>query len=104
MRRRTMRWAGAGLALIAGALGAAFLVRRKKAPREEDMFSHRDRGAYDRWARPGMMVTFRAELMPGRSRAERTYRVALLLPSRRVLLESFAGEHAEGEFEPLRFE
>ena len=61
----------------------------------------RDRSA-DKWARPGMSVTFRAELMPGRDRAERTFRVVKMLPSRRVTLEGFAGEHTETEFEPLR--
>jgi len=40
--------------------------------------------------------------MPGRSRAERTFRVARLLPSGRVTLEGAAGEHAESEFIPLR--
>ena len=66
------------------------------------MFSHRDRGPADRWARPGMMVTFRAELMPGRSRSERTFRISGLLPSGRVTLDAVMGEHAETEFEPLR--
>ncbi len=56
----------------------------------------------DRWARPGMEVTFRAELMPGRSRAERAFRVTSLLPSGRVTLEGVSGEHAESEFEPPR--
>jgi hypothetical protein len=60
------------------------------------------KGGADKWARPGMNVTFRAELMPGRSRSERTFRVIQLLPSGRVLLEGFAGEHAEQEFEPAR--
>jgi hypothetical protein len=54
------------------------------------------------WARPGMCVTFRAELMPGRDRAERTFRVSEVLPSRRVVLNGFAGEHVASEFEPLR--
>ncbi|MDQ3804523.1 MAG: hypothetical protein M3416_11905, partial [Acidobacteriota bacterium] len=58
--------------------------------------------AGDRWARPGMPVTFRAELMPGRGRAERTFRVSEVLPSRRVLLAGFMGEHTASEFEPLR--
>ncbi len=49
-----------------------------------------------------MSVTFRGELMPGRSRAERTYKVVRLLPSGRVVLEGFAGEHTETEFEALR--
>lgn len=61
------------------------------------------RSPLDRWARPGMSVTFRAQLMPGRDRAERTFHVAQLLPSGRVVLEGFAGEHTETEFEPLRF-
>ena len=56
----------------------------------------------DRWARPGMRVTFRAELMPGRDAAARTFRVSEVLPSRRVLLAGFMGEHAASEFEPVR--
>ena len=54
-----------------------------------------------RWARPGMTVTFRAELMPGRDREERTARVKELLPSGRVLLHEVAGEHAQKEFDPI---
>ena len=46
-----------------------------------------------------MEVVFRAELMPGRDGSERTFRVQELLPSGRVLLENFSGEHAEKEFE-----
>ena len=55
------------------------------------------------WARPEMSVTFRAELMPGRSREERTYRIEEVLPNNRVRLYDFAGEHLENEFEPLNF-
>ncbi len=54
------------------------------------------------WARPGMTVVFRAELMPGRDASDRTFRVAKVLPSRRVLLEGSAGEHVEAEFEHKR--
>jgi len=54
------------------------------------------------WARPGMSVIFRAEVMPGRETAERTFRVVTLLPSGRVLLEGASGEHAEKEFEKIR--
>lgn len=54
------------------------------------------------WARPGMMVVFRAELMPGRDPSERAFRVVALLPSGRVTLEGKAGEHAETEFERVR--
>ena len=62
---------------------------------------HRD-PAGDRWARPGMLVTFRAEIMPTRDRAARTFRIIKILPSNRVLLEGVAGEHAEQEFERVR--
>ena len=55
----------------------------------------------DVWARPGMTVTFRAELMPGREREERTFRVKELLPSGRVLLSGATGEHTEKEFEAI---
>ena len=46
-----------------------------------------------------MMVTFRAELMPGRDAEQRTFKVTDLLPSGRVLLDRVAGEHAQKEFE-----
>jgi hypothetical protein len=49
-----------------------------------------------------MSVTFRAELMPGRNRDERTFKVTQLLPSGRVLLDRATGEHAENEFERAR--
>ena len=49
-----------------------------------------------------MNVTFRAELMPGRDASERTFQVASLLPSGRVLLAGVTGEHAEKEFQPQR--
>jgi len=55
--------------------------------------------AHSVWARPGMTVTFRAELMPGRDREERTAHVKELLPSGRVLLQEVDGEHAQNEFE-----
>ena len=93
-------------AFAAGALGTTLLLRRRnKETLKEKQSSSLDyltRSTADRWARPGMEVTFRAELMPGRSRAERTFRVANLLPSGRVTIEGVAGEHAEGEFEPMR--
>ncbi len=61
----------------------------------------RNRSA-DLWARPGMKVTFRAELMPGRDGSERTFNVTDLLPSGRVLLDGVSGEHAQTEFERVR--
>jgi hypothetical protein len=97
------RWLGgvAGLAgLAAGVVGVTlWLVRGRGAGRGADA---RGRESADRWARPGMEVTFRAELMPGRSRAERTYRVAELLANDRVTLAGVAGEHSETEFEAAR--
>jgi len=104
--RRRGRWLGAlaGLAgLTAGAVGAALLLRRTgAAEKSKSIYPEYNRRGSDRWARPGMPVTFRAELMPGRSRAERTFRVAEILPSGRVTLEEFTGDHAESEFEPIR--
>ncbi len=100
------RWLGAlaGLAgLTAGAVGAALLLKRRGASEKaKSIYPEYNRGAADRWARPGMGVTFRAELMPGRARAERTFRVAEIHPSGRVTLEGFTGDHAETEFEPVR--
>ena len=51
-----------------------------------------------------MLVTFRAELMPGRDRHGRTFRVKELLSSGRVSLHGADGEHAEKEFEPIDLE
>jgi hypothetical protein len=56
------------------------------------------------WARPEMSVIFRAEIMPGRSREERTYRVKKVFPNGRVTLHDFAGEHNENEFETVNFQ
>src|SRR3954469_14053481 len=82
------------IAVAAGTLGTAFLIRKKTKSKEASNGN--------KWARPGMLVTFRAELMPGRDRSERTFRVKALLPSNRVLLEGVSGEHTKGEFERLR--
>jgi hypothetical protein len=97
MKKRTKRLVGA-VALAAGAvagIGVMVLKRKKRSDRKQ-------RAPADVWARPGMAVTFRAELMPGRSASERTFYVAKLLPSGRVTLQGFAGEHTESAFEPLR--
>ena len=55
------------------------------------------------WARPEMQVTFRAEIMPGRTREERTYRIKTVLPNARVMLHEFPGEFRETAFEPINF-
>jgi hypothetical protein len=57
----------------------------------------------DRWARPEMSVTFKAEIMPGRTREERTFRIKTVRPNGRVELHDFTGEHREAAFEPLNF-
>jgi hypothetical protein len=98
MRKSTKRMLG-GLALAAGAFGATGAYLKKKKRTTDGRASSK---RSDVWARPGMTVTFRAELMPGRDRDERTARVKELLPSGRVLLHEVAGEHAEKEFDPIR--
>lgn len=55
------------------------------------------------WARPNMKVTFRAEIMPGITREERTFIIEEVLPNGRVRLQDFLGEHREGAFEQINF-
>jgi len=97
MKKATKRVLG-GIALAAGAVGAigALMIRNNGARRKQS--GKRDANI---WARPGMEVVFRAELMPGRDTEQRTFRVTDLLPSGRVLLEGVSGEHAQKEFQAL---
>ena len=99
MKKGTKRMLG-GLALAAGAFGAAgtYLKRKKRMGTEQKRESQNPANV---WARPGMTVTFRAELMPGRDREQRTARVKELLPSGRVLLHEVEGEHGQSEFDPI---
>lgn len=69
--------------------------RRKKQSRSESV--------QNVWARPEMKVTFRAEIMPGRDREERTFRIKQVLPNGRITLYDFIGEHRQGAFEPVNF-
>ncbi|MDQ2746651.1 MAG: hypothetical protein M3T96_05265 [Acidobacteriota bacterium] len=55
------------------------------------------------WARPEMAVVFRAEVMPGKSREERTFRIREVMRNGRVKLHDFSGEHREKEFEAINF-
>ncbi len=55
------------------------------------------------WARPEMKVVYRAELMPGKNREERTFRIENILSNGRVTLRGFSGEHRENAFEPINF-
>jgi hypothetical protein len=96
MRNRT-RWLLGGLAIGAGAIGAVSAYWKRRNVQTEKKVG-------DVWARPGMAVTFRAELMPGRDRNERTFIVKELLSSGRVSLHDAGGEHAEKEFEPIQFD
>jgi hypothetical protein len=51
------------------------------------------------WADVGERVTFRAEVMPGRDPAKRTFTIARIVANGRIELKGLAGEHAETEFE-----
>jgi hypothetical protein len=106
MKQGRKRWLGRGLALALGTLGAGLLLKRRPRGRrrmsKEQLDSYERNTAADRWARPGMMVTFRAEIMPSRDRTERTFRIVRILPSGRVQLDGVAGEHTASEFEPVR--
>lgn len=99
MKKGTKRLLG-GLALAAGAVGAAGTFMRKKNQVGKQRRRAEDNPA-SLWARPGMTVTFRAELMPGRDREQRTASVKKLLPSGRVLLHEVEGEHGQSEFDPI---
>ena len=48
----------------------------------------------------GQRLTFRAELMPGKGSAERTFVVERVLANGRVELKGMSGQHAITEFEP----
>lgn len=85
------------MAIGAGAISAASAYWKRKRVQAPNKVR-------DVWARPGMQVTFRAELMPGRDRHERTFVVKELLPSGRVSLHGADGEHAEKEFDPIVFD
>ena len=97
MNTRT-KWFLGGLALAVGAVGTAGAYWKR---RNMTAVPGNQKHPKDVWARPGMLVTFRAELMPGRDREERTFRVKELLPSGRVSLQVVEGEHTETEFEPV---
>ena len=92
-----------GLALGAAAVGTIGAVLMKTKSGSGRKRRRRELATLENaWARPGMRVVFRAEVMPGRETSERTFRVVTLLPSGRVLLEGASGEHVEQEFERIR--
>ncbi len=55
------------------------------------------------WARPEMLVTFRAEIMNSVTREERTFRIKKVLRNGRVELYDIEGEFRETAFEALNF-
>ncbi len=65
--------------------------------------NYNDDDPEDVWARPEMPVTFRAEIMPGREREERTFRVKQVARNGRVILHDFPGEYRETAFEAVNF-
>src|SRR5687768_13450156 len=99
MKKSTKRMLG-GLALAVGAYAAnvAYIKKKKRMVTRDQSGAAKPAAV---WARPGMTVTFRAQLMPGRDQEERTARVKELLPSDRVLLHEIDGEHTEKEFDPI---
>ena len=101
MKKGTKRLLG-GLAFAAGAVGAATTFVKKKKKHMSAKPTRAKDNSGNVWARPGMEVTFRAELMPGRDREYRTAHVKKVLPSGRVLLHEIEGEHAEKEFDASR--
>ena len=71
-------------------------IFQKKKKTDDEPNSHM-------WARPEMLVTFRAEIMPGRDREQRTFRIKEVHRNGRVTLYDFIGEHRQGAFEPINF-
>ncbi|MEO8436223.1 MAG: hypothetical protein ABI596_15080 [Pyrinomonadaceae bacterium] len=49
-----------------------------------------------------MSLTFRAEVMPGKETADRTFTVAQVLVSGRVELNGIEGQHNQQAFEPVQ--
>src|SRR5436190_22227438 len=96
--KRSTKWLLGGFAIAIGTISTAGAYWKRRgmgaSPKQE-------KHGGPVWARPGMKVTFRAELMPGRDSEERSFRVKELLPSGRVSLRDVAGEHTESEFEPV---
>jgi hypothetical protein len=76
-----------------------FKLKRKKRKAPSPVKSRKLAHA---WASIGMPLTFRAEVMPGRESALRTYTVARVLPNGRVELSGMFGQHGEAEFEAVQ--
>ncbi|HEY0405702.1 MAG TPA: hypothetical protein VGC89_08230 [Pyrinomonadaceae bacterium] len=73
----------------------------KRHSLSERVIRRQQANAASHWAKVGMRLTFRAELMPGRDSSARTFEVARLLASGRVELSGLAGQHTATEFEAM---
>ena len=71
----------------------------KRRPKDERDGGGQRKASAHHWARVGMRLTFRAELMPGRDPLARTYEVARILARGRVELSGLSGQHTATEFE-----
>jgi hypothetical protein len=49
----------------------------------------------------GISVTFRAEVMPGRDKLDRTFQVTRVLANGRIELAELEGQHSLAEFERI---
>lgn len=72
------------------ACGGSFTLMRKL--RKQKPLSSREISV-------GMALTFRAEVMPGRDRIERTFKVTKVLRNARIELAKLEGQHSLAEFE-----
>ena len=73
----------------------AFKRKKRKARSADEQHA-----PMNAWASVGMQLTFRAELMPGRERDQRTFTVERVLTNGRVELSGLFGQHNVAEFEP----
>lgn len=62
-----------------------------------------DKNKGDIWARPGMKITFRAEIMPGVKSEKRTFCVKEVLSNGSVTLLDFDGQYDAASFLPVQF-
>jgi hypothetical protein len=73
-----------------------------RAAKRGSRVKKRRRGGATGRIKAGARLTFRAEVMPGRGAAERTFTVARVLAGGRVELVGLSGQHAVTAFELLR--
>ena len=74
-------------------------IRMFKRKNRKSRSPQGERTPLNGWAKQGMKLTFRAEVMPGREPDERTFTVARVLENGRVELAGLVGQHSMTEFE-----